>query len=374
MRINKPLSRGLMAAVAMALVPGAASAWSPKLEVSDTTWVQLGYLHQFWFQSVDDGAPSADDRSYDFFTRRSRVMLLGQATENVHFFLNYDAASGNAAGARQDPVLTDAMIDFRIADEFKVMVGRQLVPFTIDNNTSAVTLTGIDYPTRTLANQPTTPSGAFWRDDGVSVRGILGGGTVDYRAGYFQGDRDSDRNPEGDGRFTGMVIFNLASAQPGWFFNQNSLGALDVLSFGAGYDLMQRSGAGWDDHEAWSVFFTVEKTLGAGHLSFNGTYIDWEGVTTATTIPSPGAAGFYEGGSTHQISAAFLPTGSKWQPVLRWQNQDPDNGSKLDTIGIGLNYYLSGHRVNIKSEYSIDDQIIDGSKVDAFRVQVQLFF
>jgi hypothetical protein len=71
---------------------------------------------------------------------------------------------------------------------------------------------------------------------------------------------------------------------------------------------------------------------------------------------------------------SFLPTGSKWQPIIRWQNQDPDDGTKLDTLGIGLNYYISGHRANIKFEYSIDDQIIGGSKEDAFRIQSQLFF
>ena len=70
MRMNKPLSSGLLAAAALALVPMSASAWSPKLEVSDTTWVQLGYLHQFWYQSVDDGAASGDDPSNEFFTRR----------------------------------------------------------------------------------------------------------------------------------------------------------------------------------------------------------------------------------------------------------------------------------------------------------------
>jgi len=365
MQMKKSISSSLLTAVALALVPHAASAWSPKLEVSETTWVQLGYLHQFWYQSVDDGAGVAGDRSRssEFFTRRNRVMLLGQATETVHFFLNYDAASSNGAGAYQDPVLTDAMIDFRISDAFKVMVGRQLVPFTIDNNTSAVTLTGIDYPTRALANQPSTATGAFWRDDGISVRGLLAGGKIDYRVGYFAGDRDAGRNADDDGRMTGMVMYNFASPQGGWFFNQNSLGALDVLTIGAGYDTISRSGATAEDHEAWSVFFTMEKTLGAGHLSFNGTYIDWEGVV----------GGFGDGTST-SIQAAFLPTGSKWQPVLRWQQQDPENGSTLDTIGIGLAYYLSGHRVNIKAEYSIDDQFVDGSEVDAFRIQTQLFF
>lgn len=367
MRMNKPLSSGLLAAAALALVPMSASAWSPKLEVSDTTWVQLGYLHQFWYQSVDDGAASGDDPSNEFFTRRSRVMLLGQATENIHFFLNYDAAAGNGSGARQDPVLTDAMIDYRFSPAFNVVVGRQLVPFSVDNNTSAVTLTGIDYPTRALGNLPTNPSGAFWRDDGIQARGLLADGKFHYRVGYFQGVRDPVTNAEADGRITGMVMINLASPQGGWFFNQNSLGALDVLSFGVGYDQMGRSQPGLDDHKAMSLFVTAEKTVGPGHLSANATYYDWEGVG------GPGGA-FYNGGSTSVLALAYLPTGSKWQPVLRWQNQDPDDGDKLDTIGLGLSYYISGHRANIKAEYSIDDTRIGGQEKDAFRIQAQLFF
>jgi hypothetical protein len=63
--------------------------------VNENTWVQLGYLHQFWYETVEDRAADGSD-STDFFTRRNRVMLLGQAAEKVHFFLNYDAASGGA--------------------------------------------------------------------------------------------------------------------------------------------------------------------------------------------------------------------------------------------------------------------------------------
>jgi hypothetical protein len=90
-------------------------------------------------------------------------------------------------------------------------------------------------------------------------------------------------------------------------------------------------------------------------------------------VGGPGGS-FYNGGTTTNLTAAFLPTGSKWQPVIRWQQQDPDDGESLNTIGLGLSYYISGHRANIKAEYSIDDQFIDGSEVDAFRVGVQVFF
>jgi len=367
MRINKSLSASLLAAAVCSLAPMTASAWSPKLEVSDTTWVQLGYLHQFWFEAVDDGTASGDDWSSDFFTRRSRVMLLGQATDKVFFFLNYDAASSSSATYRQDPVLTDAIIDYRISPAFNISVGRILVPFSYDNQTSAVSLLGIDYPTRALAPLPTNADGAFWRDDGIEVRGLLGDGLIDYRVGYFRGDRDTTRNPDEDGRFTGMVTINFGAAQGGWFFNGNSLGALDVLSFGVGYDSIGRSASGIDDHEAWSVFAAAEKKLFGGTVAAQAAYYDWEGVG------NPGGA-FYNGGSTSALTVGYLMGNGHWQPVVRWQNQDPDDGDSLDTIGIGLSYYISGHRANIKAEYSIDDQFIAGDEVDAFRVSAQVFF
>lgn len=359
MRMNKAISSGLLAAAALALAPHTASAWSPKLEVNEHTWVQLGYLHQFWYETVEDA--KAGDASNDFFTRRNRIMLLGQAAEQVHFFVNYDAPAGAATGGASTPVLTDAMIDYRFSPAFNVVVGRHLVPFSVDNQSSAVSLNGIDYPTRALVNQPTVAATAFWRDDGISARGLLGDGMFHYRVGFFRGDRDAVRNPKGDGRVTGMVMINLATPQGGWFFNPNSLGALDVLSFGVGYDQVGRSDA--DDHKAYSVFAIAEKGLGAGHLSTTIAYYDWDGVV-----------GGIGDGNTFSIAASFLPTGSKWQPQIRWQQQDPDNGTKLDTVGLGLNYYISGHRANIKAEYSIDDQIIGGDKKNAFRVQAQLFF
>ena len=369
MQIKKSVYSGLLAAAVLAMVPHTASAWSPKLEVSDSTWVQLGYLHQFWYESVDEGAADGS-RSNDFFTRRNRIMLLGQATDDVFFFVNYDAAAGGASGTRQDPVLTDAFIDYRISPAFNVMVGRQLVPFSIDNQASAVSLTAIDYPTRALAPLPTNPSGAFWRDDGIQIRGVLDEGFFAYRAGYFRGAIDGANTRE-DGRFTGMVMVNLASPQGGWFFNTNSLGALDVLSFGVGFDQMGRSDQ--DDHKAVSLFGAAEKTLGVGHLSVTAAWFDWQGVGDPTND-------FYDGGNTAHVTAAFLPTGSKWQPVIRWQSQTPDDdGRTLDTFGLGLAYYISGHRANIKAEYSINDNFENpgartGERIDAFRVGAQLFF
>lgn len=356
MRMKKTLSGGLLAAVALALTPHAASAWSPKLEVNENTWVQLGYLHQFWYQTVEDAAADGSNTN-DFFTRRNRVMLLGQAAEKVHFFLNYDAPSSGSTNAVNSPVLTDAMVDFRIAKEFSIVVGRQLVPFSVANQSSAVTLLGMDYPTRTLANQPTVAGSAFWRDDGISFRGHLADGMFDYRVGYFRGDR-TGANAGGDGRVTGMVMVNLAQSQ-GWFFNPNSLGALDVLSFGMGFDQMSRD---TDDHKAWSIFGIAEKKLGNGHLSANFAYYDWDGVV-----------GGMGDGNSAVLGLGYLING-KWQPTLTWQQQDPDVGEKLDTIGLGLAYYISGHRANVKFEYSIDDQFVGGEKVNAFRVQTQLFF
>jgi hypothetical protein len=159
-------------------------------------------------------------------------------------------------------------------------------------------------------------------------------------------------------------MINLGDAQPGWFYNMNSLGSLKVLSFSAGYDYIGNSDA--EKHKAWNLGAHLEQPLGSGRIVGSATYYHWDGP-------------YYEG-KTASIQAGYLLScpfndGSYIQPVLRWLHQDNDNADvKLDTFAIGLNYFLKGHNINFKVDYAINDKIIDGDHVDAFRFQTQLLF
>jgi hypothetical protein len=356
--------------LAVVLSAGSALAWSPKLEVNEDVWMQVGFLGQMQFEAAEDGSSSGDKWSNEFFARRVRILGQGSVHKNVKFFFDTDVPNAGKKGNDNDLVWNDGFIDLQFMPEFNISFGRILVPFSVENKASAALLLGIDYNVN-VTKVPTEISRAFWRDDGVEVRGILLDGLVDYRVGVFNGERDNIINSDENLRTTGMVMINLRDAQPGWFYNMNSLGALNILSFSAGYDYIGNSDA--EDGKAFNFGAHIDQPLGNGRIVGSATFADWDG---------PNFAGGFEG-QTASIQAGYLMAcpyrdGSHIQPVLRWMHQDNDNTDrKLDTFAIGLNYFLKGHNINFKVDYAFNDQFIPantGDRVDAFRFQTQLLF
>jgi len=361
--------------IALALA-APALAWSPKMEVKEDVWMQVGFLGQGWFEAVQDNAGDNDEWSKDFYFRRARILGMGSVHKNVKFFFDTDVPnSGKQGTSDNDLILNDAFIDLQIMPEFNVSFGRILVPFSVENKASAALLLGIDYNTN-VTKVPTFIDRAFWRDDGVEVRGILLDGLIDYRVGLFDGEGDTDLNPDDHLRTTGMVMINLGDAQPGWFYNMNSLGSLKVLSLSAGFDYIGNGGAGIEDGKAWNVGAHLEQPLGNGRIVASATYYGWDGPNYGKTT----TGSFFEG-QTASVQAGYLMPcpfneGSYIQPVLRWLYQDNNTTDReLDTYAIGLNYFLKGHNINFKVDYAINDRFAaDGDRADAFRFQTQLLF
>jgi hypothetical protein len=353
--------------IALALA-APALAWSPKMEVKEDVWMQVGFLGQAWFEAVEDGAGTNDEWSKDFYFRRARILGMGSVHKNVKFFFDTDVPNSGKEGFDNDLILNDAFIDLQIMPAFKVQIGRILVPFSVENKASAALLLGIDYNTNVTKLPLNFIDKAFWRDDGVEVRGILLDGLIDYRVGLFDGEDDTARNLDDDLRTTGMVMINLGDAQPGWFYNMNSLGSLNVLSFSAGYDYIGNSEV--KDGKAWNVGVHLEQPLGNGRIVGSATFYDYDG-------PNYGFEGQAASAQAGYLMPCSFNEGSHIQPVLRWQHQDNDNTDrKIDSFGIGLNYFLKGHNINFKAEYTINDRFntATGDRVDAFRFQTQLLF
>jgi hypothetical protein len=246
------------------------------------------------------------------------------------------------------------------------------VPFSVENKASAALLLGIDYNTNVTKLPLNFIKDAFWRDDGIEVRGILLDGLIDYRVGLFDGEGSTALNPDDNLRSTGMVMINFADAQPGWFYNMNSLGSLKVLSLSAGYDYIGNGGAGEEDGKAFNFGAHLEQPLGNGRIVGSATFYDYDG-------PNYGFKGQAASVQAGYLMPCPFREGSFIQPVVRWQHQDNDTTDrKLDSFGIGLNYFLKGHNINFKAEYTINDtfapNVVTGDRVDAFRFQTQLLF
>jgi hypothetical protein len=343
-----------------------ASAQVPRLSIDNDTWLQLRFLGQIQAEAAERGAgEDRDEWSIDFFTRRARIMGSGSVHRKVKFFFSTDVPNTGKPGARNDVIWNDGFVDVQLAPELNIAIGRSIVPFSPDLRSSAATLLGIDYNLN-LIKTPTPVDRAFWRDDGVEFRGVLGGGLVEYRGGVFSGLRGQANNSL---RTTGMAMINLRDSQRGSFYNVNSLGSVRMLSFGAGVDRIPSIVTGADNSLAWSLFALVEEPLGGGRLNAMALYYDWDG---------PAWVGGFQGTTMGLQLGYLLPTTGmegQWQPVVRLQRQDnPDTDFTLNTINLGINYLLKGHAINWKLDFAINDRRVDGETANTLRLQTQVLF
>lgn len=363
-----------------------AYAWSPKMSINDNIWAQLGVLGQFIFEAKEDNAGNFTDTtmagdkwSNSFHVRRFRILLQGSVDKHIQFLIDTDVPNAGKradAGAAMPPgeefILNDGFVDFNIFPELRIEVGRILVPFSYENKQSAAQLLGLDYNLNALKIPSLAKDLAAWRDDGVEIRGILStkegflaGKSIDYRVGAFTGQRDNSKNPDDNLRYTGHVMVNLASNQPGWFYSNNPLcPKLVIRSIGFGFDT-QKDGYEKDkSYNAWVIDAQIEQPVSDGRsISASGGYYNWKHANNDFT------------GKTMFLQVGFLAT-PNIQPIVRLEHQDPDEGKTLDTYHIGFNYLINNHNANIKADYAINDRMVgaDNKKKDAFRIQVQFLF
>lgn len=345
-----------------------------KFTFGDNKWVTLHYLLQvqgYTQNTYEQGEGETDSVwSKGFQIRRSRIMLKGQAAENVTFFMEtddimigsqgpasrYDNTDGSAESSDKDRVgvyTQDAYINYRIADELQIAVGMISLPFMHQSRQSSVSLLGIDYNTSVIPLDGTTNA---YRDTGAEARGLVFGGKVDYRLGVWKAaaERDMDNpggsiNPYDYPRYSGRIQINIMDPETGFFYSGNYLGKRNILSFGGGVDYQNhavRSGGDLEPYFAWTGDLTVDVKLGRGlAVTLQGAYVG--------SYNNPGENGNDE--KAFFAQAGFLMF-NVIQPVAGYQNlsvqNGDDDGSDLDVSCVtgGVNYFIDGHNANIKLE------------------------
>lgn len=380
-----------------------------KFTFGENKWVSLHYLLQAqgMYQQDQDNAGKQYYGS-DAQVRRSRVILKGQVSEKVTFFMETDAPKQEGINSK-NLFTQDAFIDYAIMDEFKIAVGHILLPFMHHDRSSAVSQLGVDY------NSATVQVGSnVWRDTGVEVRGLLFGGLIDYRVGAFDGqDRewvtvddsapetateDTQLNKNDSLRYTGRVQLNFLDAEEGFYYSGNYLGKKKVLSLGGGVDYQQDVYAKdvdkTDDYMAWTVDLTVDVPVGAGNsFALQGAYVQYNNNPKFDANPDEEeeyldvgptyAVNTYKGVTqTYESTAYFVQAGFLWnnmlQPVVKYWHTNTtlvEDGDEVQTTMLtgGLNYFINGHNANIKIEYNYplkdEGHAIDRGVV----VQAQIF-
>jgi hypothetical protein len=341
-----------------ALVPANASAQAT-IKVDDDVSLKFGLL----LQAQADWTQDATTRGYqqNLFIRRARLLVGGQLSPSVTFFMETDSpnlgkvVAGNKTTAGL--IVQDAYAEWKIADQLMLDAGLMFVPLCRNCYQTGATLLPIDYGAYSFLQSSATQS-VVGRDTGVQARGYLAGNRIEYRIGAFQGARD--RLSRNAFRSAGHAQYNFFDTESGFFQTGTYLGKKKVLTIGAGYDVQSRYKA-----FAGDVYF--DRPLGpAGALTLQGDLIHYDG---GRTFDLPKQNDFL-------IEGGYLFTNARVMPWMKIEGQhfaSPNSGRNQNRFQGGLSYFHRGHNINVKAGYGVIDPKV-GKTLGLFTVQLQIFY
>ncbi len=225
-----------------------------------------------------------------------------------------------------------------------------------------MSLLGTDYNHSVIPLSNTTNQN---RDTGIEFRGLLFNtatkkkGLLDYRIGVFRGpadrntysteDKSDDVNRQSHPRYCGRIQLNIMDPETGFFYSGNYLGKKNVFSIGGGMDYqnhaMRNNKNNLKPYYAWTIDVNFDANVAIDYvLALQGAIV--------YANNSPVEDNLY----IHKQYGFFIQTGvlikKTIQPVIKFTRyNNSDINYKKDDLCGGLNYYIDGHRANIKLEY-----------------------
>jgi hypothetical protein len=330
------------------------------IKVNDNVNFKIGTLIQAWADSAQD--PTTGGHANNLFLRRMRFLVGGQLSPTVSFFFETDNPNlGKAPKALGSGFITqDAFIEWKpVSNAFMLDAGLMLPALCRNCLESAGALLSLDYGTFSFLESAPTQS-SVGRDTGFQAKGYLGAGHLEYRAGLFQGVRQTgSRNAL---RTAGRLQYDVWDTEAGYVYPGVYLGNKKILAFGGGFDHQQ-------NYKAFSVDGFVSKPT-ASKDAFNGelTLLSFDGRSTFSTLPAQKAA---------TLQGGYYMAARKVMPFLRLEKQSfraSSNKSKDNKrVQAGLTWYPSGNNFNIKGAYSRVDPNV-GKKTSQFTVQMQFLY
>jgi len=351
---------GVAVAVSLATLLAPVEAGAVKIEAREDVFVDVRYLLQPYVVLSNDPTASPAFTS-DFYIRRSRIILGGQVSPFVSFFMETDMPNWGKGGDWSNPTffVQDALVSFNVHEAFKVSVGMLLIPFVHQAKQGATSLHTLDYHGALIRY----PAGKVWRDNGVEFRGILAGGRIDYRVAITNGVTGT---PHDIPRFSGRVAVNFAEAESGLFYGGTYLGKKKVVSLGAAFDAQPEAFGGADAYYAFGGDFFLDLPLGKNRLSGQVNYVYYGG----SANPDAGMGVLFDLG--YAIG--------KLEPLVAvdWFMPRGAAGGDDHLFGghVGLNWWLIGHRASIKFDLGIvkepGEGISDAARVATIQTQLLL--
>ncbi len=350
------------------------------LKVNDTVNFKFGMLLQGWadWQQLSDANGNTAGYQQNLFIRRARFLFSGQLTKDVSFFLDTENTNlgknpKNTTGTQLGTgfQLLDFYGEWKIATEFQLQGGLILIPLCRNCNESAANQLTLDYGSFSFLESAPTGS-TIGRDTGFQVKGYLFDGRLEYRAGAYQGARQTgSKNPF---RFTGRLAYSFLDKEQVQFYAGTYLAAKKVLALGAGYDTQ---GGGTvvagekKSYRAYAFDGFLNLPFGKNALTAEIDFINYDGGTTFTTLYKQ---------NTFLAQAGFYFGVPKVMPFFRYEEETfSDDIRKVGNqrnIQAGLTYYPYGHNFNIKGAWTRRQRPDDPktATTSEFTLQMQVFY
>jgi hypothetical protein len=315
--------------------------------------LNVGLLLQPQAQFTRDAAPTGDVGT-DFFLRRVRLLVFGNVTPKLSFFIEIDQPNFGKDGNWDTAAffVQDAFLSYAFAEKLWVDAGMILAPLSHHALQGAVALNTVDYHS-TLIRYP-RGEGKIWRDAGLQLRGFSG--PLHFRLGLFNGIEGSPSkdgapaiNPDDLPRVVGHVRWNFLGTEPGFFFQGRYFSETPLLSVGLGADYQPSAILSTDKARAnlaTTLDVFLEKPLSADQsLVFQAGLFRYD--QGGVRNPASGLGTFFEAG----YRLGLL------EPVLSaeyFNSRVPEQD--LVALRPGLNLWFQRHTFNLKTELAFSRQ------------------
>ncbi len=362
------------------------------------------FLLQVQAQAEQNATYTGQGWAGDFFVRRARILLFGNVTPFVNYFVETDEPDyGKRGNNTPSFFIQDAYITLHLyKNEVKLDTGMLLLPFSHNGRQAASSLLPVDYDISSVFGRYPVNGSVVGRVFGAELSGFVIDGHLNYifllsngvNAQASKITSTAVLNPSDTKRFTGRLQYNVFDTDDvlGFFYAGTYLGAKRILSVGASYDEEPNSIS--DDpanvnftkvgnYSAYDVDVFLDypiayPSIDSGVLTVQAAYLRYNYDNLN-----------YDDGTAFYAEAGYLfPLVVGWgrlEPVIKIDNfassQTPAGGTYLNftRYHFGVNYWLKEHQANIKAEYLVDSENgkiagVNAQSQDIATVQFQILF
>jgi hypothetical protein len=300
------------------------------------------------------------------------LLLNGQVHRYVGWTADFVATYGpGTSGTKSTASIVDLIAKIEINDAFHAWFGRMLVPSDRSNFAGPWFMSPWNYPGFYVPGAaPVGPrQGEFGRNDGATIWGQFGGGTLKYFAGVFDLTQ-KDQSP----LYSGRISLSLINPEPGYYHSSTYYGGKDVLSIGLSGQFKRNGSvsvappggvARMGDYNGASADVLFEKKIGQGALDLEGAFYVFNGDN------EPIDNHFY-------ALASYLIPGEigigRLQPLVRYQQATPsaDGAAKWKIMDAQIGYAIKEYAARLALGYQRTDLGTDASVSNAFVLGIQL--